>query len=60
MTLPAHQTASFIVTGRLVAASPLRAASRQISKGNLDLTRQIVHQQSKLAFGVGTACTKAL
>ena len=52
-----HQAASFIVLGRFDGSSPLRAAPRQISFGNLDLMRPIAHQQSKLAFGAGKACT---
>jgi hypothetical protein len=59
VSLSAHQTAANIVAGRFVVSSPLRAAARQISKGNLDLTRQSAHKQSKLAFGEGRACTKA-
>ncbi|MFM1975921.1 MAG: hypothetical protein RL145_767, partial [Pseudomonadota bacterium] len=57
--LLSHQTACSSVIGRSGESSPLRAAARQISKGNLDLTRHIAHQQSKLAFGAGRACTKA-
>jgi hypothetical protein len=54
-----HPTALNIVAGQFDGSSPLRAAMRQISEGNLDLTRQIAHEQSRLAFGAGRACTKA-
>jgi hypothetical protein len=57
--LLSHQTALNIVIGRSEESSPLRAAARQISKGNLDLRRQIARKQLKLAFGAGIACTKA-
>jgi len=45
VTLLAHKTALNIV-----------AAQRR----EADLTRQIAHKQSRLAFGAGRACTKAL
>ncbi len=54
-SLPAHLT----VTGRLVASSPDFLWKSAAQRREADLTRQIAHQQSKLAFGVGRACTKA-
>jgi hypothetical protein len=54
-----NPTALKSVAGQFDGSSPLRAATRQISEGNLDLTRQIAHEQSRLAFGAGRTCTKA-
>ncbi len=54
-----HQTAFDIVPGRLVASSPDFLRKSAAERREADLTRQIAHKQSKLAFGAGRACTKA-
>jgi hypothetical protein len=57
--LVVHQTASNIVTGRFVASSPDSLWKSAAPRREADLTRQIAHKQSRLAFGAGRACTKA-
>ena len=54
-----HQTASSSVIGRLVASSPDFLRKSAAKRREADLTRQIAHEQLSLAFGAGTACTKA-
>ena len=54
-----HQTACTIVAGLLVASSPDFLQKSAAQRREADLTRQIAHQQSNLAFGAGRACTKA-
>jgi hypothetical protein len=53
------QNAKNLFNGNGMKIVHRRPAMRQISEGNLDLTRQIAHEQSRLAFGAGRACTKA-
>ena len=45
------QRPASIMCGRFDGSSPLRAATRQISEGNLDLTRQIARPRSYKRFG---------
>jgi hypothetical protein len=47
------------MTGRFVASSPDFFQKSAAQRREADLTRQIAHKQSKLAFGAGSACTKA-